>query len=199
MIFDNTEFKPIYGWNGYYIDRNGRVLSFMIIGSHIRREDFSRPRILKTQTNSAGYPTVSVNVNGKRKALLIHHAVAEAFIGHRPNGTVIDHIDGNRSNCDAKNLRYISQGENMMRSEVRKRYLNGRPYEVHIVYNGKEFRFSSWNKTVNELKLKKFSINTLKYLSNYGENLPVENKDYRLTKYNQSQETIEIELYSSRE
>lgn len=141
MIFDNAEFKPIDGWNGYYIDRTGRVLSFMVIGSHSRREDFSKPRFLKTQKNSTGYPTVCVIVNGKRKALLIHHAVAEAFLGHRPNGMVIDHIDGNRSNCRVENLRYISQGDNVMWSEVRKRYLNGRPYKVSIVYNGREFQF----------------------------------------------------------
>lgn len=199
MIFDNTEFKPIPNWNGYYVDKNGRVLSFMVIGSKNRREDFNNPRFLKHQLSSTGYPCVSIFVNGKRKAILIHHIVAELFIGERPKNMVIDHIDGNRRNCSVENLRYISQGENVMRSEVRKRYTNGKAYEIKIKFNDNTYNFKSWNETIKELKLKKFSINSLKYDSDYGNKLPVENKDYRLLKYNQSQETIEIELYSLRE
>lgn len=86
-----------------------------------------------------------------------------------------------------------------MRSEVRSRYLNGRAYKIEIKFNDHSYSFKSWSKTIEGLNLKKFSINRLKYDSDYGKKLPVENKDYRMTKYNQSQETIEIELYSLRE
>lgn len=199
MIFDNTVFKPIPDWDGYYIDKNGRVLSFMVVGSKQRREDFNKPRFLKHQLSSTGYPCVSIFNNGKRKAILIHHIVAQLFIGERPEHMVIDHIDGNRENCNVENLRYITQGENVMRSEIRKKFKNGKAYNIIIKFNGKLYNFSSWNETIRALQLKKFSINTLRYNSVYGEKLPIENKDYRLTKYNQSQETIEIELYSLRE
>lgn len=199
MIFNNAEFKPIKNWDGYYIDRNGRVLSFLVIGSKSRREDFNKPRFLKSQFNSVGYPSVSIYKDGKRKAILLHNVVAELFLGERPKGMVVDHIDGDRSNCSVENLRYISQGENVMRSEVRSRYLNGRAYKIEIKFNDHSYSFKSWSKTIEGLNLKKFSINRLKYDSDYGKKLPVENKDYRMTKYNQSQETIEIELYSLRE
>ena len=199
MIFDNVEFKPIPNWDGYYVDKNGRILSFMVIGSKTRREDFNNPRFLKPRLNSAGYPSISMFKNGKRKVLILHHIVAELFIGERPKNMVIDHIDGNRENCAVENLRYITQGENVMRSKVRSRYTNGLAYNINIKFNDKKYNFKSWNETIKALQLKKFSINTLKYKSDYGNILPVENKDYRLTKYNQSQETIEIELYSLRE
>ena len=48
--------------------------------------------------------------------------VAEYFIGPRPEGYVIDHIDGNYLNNKADNLRYVTQKENM-NNEISKQKL----------------------------------------------------------------------------
>lgn len=53
---------------------------------------------------------LQVSINGKN--YLVHSIVAEAFLGERPNGMEIDHIDRNRTNNDVKNLRYVSRIEN---------------------------------------------------------------------------------------
>lgn len=45
----------------------------------------------------------------------VHHLVAEAFIGPRPTGYDIDHVDWDRSNNAATNLRYLPVRENRMR------------------------------------------------------------------------------------
>lgn len=50
--------------------------------------------------------------NGPLKTIHIHHLVAETFIAKRPDGLVIDHIDGNKHNNRADNLRYLSNHEN---------------------------------------------------------------------------------------
>lgn len=45
--------------------------------------------------------------------MTVHSLVAQAFLGDRPKGMVIDHIDGNRFNNHYTNLRYCTQKENM--------------------------------------------------------------------------------------
>lgn len=46
--------------------------------------------------------------------LAVHRLVAMAFHGAPSSaGLVVDHIDGNPSNNDAANLRWVTQGENM--------------------------------------------------------------------------------------
>lgn len=46
------------------------------------------------------------------KTIYIHHLVAESFIGVRPEGLVLDHIDGDKTNNHVSNLRWISVSEN---------------------------------------------------------------------------------------
>ena len=57
----------------------------------------------------------------------IHRLVWETFNGEIPEGMVIDHIDGNRSNNKLSNLRLVSQSENMNNAQV-----NGHKGQVRI-------------------------------------------------------------------
>lgn len=43
----------------------------------------------------------------------LHSIVAEAFLGPRPRGKVVNHIDGNKWNNEAKNLEYLTREENL--------------------------------------------------------------------------------------
>jgi len=54
--------------------------------------------------------------NGKRTNHLFSHLVAKCFIGERPDGLVIDHIDQNPHNNHYTNLRYITPKENSYNS-----------------------------------------------------------------------------------
>lgn len=49
---------------------------------------------------------------GFKKKILVHHLVAEAFHGKRPEGMVVDHIDRNRRNNHSSNLRYATPTQN---------------------------------------------------------------------------------------
>lgn len=84
--------------------------------------NFGRVRSLKTgiilkpqRGKNCRYDRVSLYSKEKPRGYIpsIHILVAEAFIGPRPRGLVLNHKDGNRSNNSANNLEYITQKENM--------------------------------------------------------------------------------------
>lgn len=65
-----------------------------------------------------GYKYFQVLRDGKRINKLIHHLVAEAFIGQRPELFDIDHIDRNKLNNNVENLRYITHKENCRNTDI---------------------------------------------------------------------------------
>jgi hypothetical protein len=93
--------------NGFYeISREGVV---------VRREGGKGARkgkALKHFIASTGYPVVNICINGRPGVAYVHALMAEAFIGPRPSGKQINHIDGVKTNFAPSNLEYITQAEN---------------------------------------------------------------------------------------
>ena len=58
-----------------------------------------------------GYAQLALSGLKKRRAY-VHHLVAEAFIGPRPVGFVINHKDANKTNNSIENLEYVTYSEN---------------------------------------------------------------------------------------
>lgn len=90
------------GWK-YEVSSCGRV----------RSRHFGRCNDLAVKTGPYGYPTVNVNHEGKKITVSVHILLAEAFIGARPEGMTVNHIDGNKRNNTPKNLEYLSQRDNV--------------------------------------------------------------------------------------
>lgn len=65
---------------------------------------------------AGGYCYVRLCANGKAKNLVLHRMVALAFLGDRPDGYDIDHIDTNKLNNRADNLEYVTHLENVRRA-----------------------------------------------------------------------------------
>lgn len=65
-------------------------------------------KIKRIYLNSGGYPQVCIDST----TISCHVLVAEAFIGHRPEGLEVDHIDENKINNDFRNLRYVTKSFN---------------------------------------------------------------------------------------
>ena len=61
--------------------------------------------------SSSGYFQVSLGGLRKRR-MYVHQLVAEAFLGEKPKGCVVNHIDGNKINNNISNLEYITYAEN---------------------------------------------------------------------------------------
>jgi len=110
--------KDIPGYEGKYQASNmGRVKSMdrYIVRPHpkskVPTEYHIRERILKLTVGAHGYFVVGL---GKENIQKVHVIVADTFLGRRPSGKVIRHLDGNRQNNSIANLCYGTQSENQM-------------------------------------------------------------------------------------
>ena len=58
---------------------------------------------------SRGYHVVDLMKDGIRHTVYVHKLVIETFVGSRPNGLDIHHIDGNKLNNRVSNLSYVTR------------------------------------------------------------------------------------------
>lgn len=72
-------------------------------------------KILKPWLNNSGYLMVSLRIDGETIRKTVHSLIAKTFLGKRPKGYDIDHIDGNKTNNSLENLEYITRNENLKR------------------------------------------------------------------------------------
>ena len=114
QFIDTQEWVPIHTLPGfecaieYYINRKGEVKS----------TKGNEERILKYKYHKAGYPMVTLTQRlGRKKPIYVcvHKLVAFAFLGLPPTpyggakgSTLIEHIDKDKSNPNANNLRWVS-------------------------------------------------------------------------------------------
>ena len=110
--------KEIKGYEGYYeVSNLGNVRS---LDRYVCRSDGVmqlRKGRIKAQTPSPdGYMTVSLNKDGINRKERVHRLVAEEFVDGFFEGSVIDHLDGDRTNNRFDNLEWVTQTENVKRS-----------------------------------------------------------------------------------
>lgn len=104
---ENLQIKDVLGYESlYYVDSNGNVYSK-------RKWNGKANRILKKTINNYGYDRVSLtDLDGKTKGITVHKIVTTSFIGERPIGMQVRHLDGNKTNNKLSNLCYGTALEN---------------------------------------------------------------------------------------
>ena len=90
--------------NDYLVSDDGYVLSK------------NKKKKLKPSKNKKGYLILNLMINGKRIGIALHILVARAYCpGYKP-GYTVNHKNGDKSNCKASNLEWISNIDNIRHS-----------------------------------------------------------------------------------
>ena len=130
--------KAINGYNERYeVSNFGRVRSKdVVVNGRIENCHYKKGRILKPHTDKEGYKGVILCVNQKRKTFRLHRLVAAAFIPNPDNFPEIDHIDGDRANNHADNLRWSTRKLNSNNPITRKRVALSKMGQLNPNYKG---------------------------------------------------------------
>lgn len=100
----------------YEINENGTVLRNVKSKKHLHIK-------LDTHHPNKGYYVAFVNIKGVVKRVMIHKAVAECWLGDKPDGYEVDHIDRNPHNNHYTNLRYVNHSEQMKNRVLNERII----------------------------------------------------------------------------
>ena len=110
--------KKMENWKfinaNYEVSDKGNIKSVNYRGT-------GKSAIRKQSISKNGYMRVILSDNGKNKTYFVHRLVAAAFIPNPDNLPEIDHINGNRANNDATNLRWCTRKQNSNNPITRKR------------------------------------------------------------------------------
>ena len=98
--------KTIEKYPNYMISNLGKIKS-------LNYKRTGKEQILKQSINGRGYYYVLISINNKYKNILIHKAVAEAFLKNDNNYSDVNHIDGNKLNNCITNLEFCTRSENI--------------------------------------------------------------------------------------
>ena len=115
------EWRPVPGFEQYYeVSNLGRVRSLPRMirtchGATKRHQGTIRTAV----ADKDGYPRVVLRIDGKFYTRSVHSLVARAFHGDKKNALhrEVDHLDNDRSNARADNLRWVSHAQNVARRE----------------------------------------------------------------------------------
>lgn len=90
----------------YEINENGTIIR------NVKSKKQLKIKLDKHRSNK-GYYRVWVHRNGKTQGIMIHKLVAECWLGDKPGGCEVDHIDRNPHNNHYSNLRYVTHSQQM--------------------------------------------------------------------------------------
>jgi len=122
--------KAVVGHDGYEVSNLGRIAVIK-----------NGERFIRKPNSATHYLSISFRKRPEDRSQVsksIHVVVAETFIGPRPSGMVVRHIDGDRYNNAAANICYGTPNENVYDAIKHKTYKgskNGRAIfdERHVL------------------------------------------------------------------
>ena len=112
-LYQEVVWKDIKGFEGHYqVSSDGRIRSLDRFLTN--KKGFSKlykGRELVQSINN-GYLQLNLHLSGKCSPKLVHHLVAFTFIGERPQGLEINHINAIKTDNRVCNLEYLTPMEN---------------------------------------------------------------------------------------
>lgn len=115
--------KDVKGYEGIYqVSNLGNIRSLeriTIFESENQHKKYKANRHIKCKmkkptVNKCGYYQTVLYKNGKKRNVLVHRLVAEAFLPNLNNKPTINHIDGNKLNNKLDNLEWATYPEQLI-------------------------------------------------------------------------------------
>lgn len=113
MDTSQEQWRAIPGWDGVYeVSDHGRVRSLdRVLETATGRRQW-RGRVHRLDTDKHGYPCIRLGGN-KGKRFTAHQLVMLAFVGERPKGQEVRHLNDIRHDNRLGNLAYGTRSDNM--------------------------------------------------------------------------------------
>ena len=113
MTFEEWRTVNIQGYEGYEVSHLGNVRCWNPRNRNAVPPE--EPRVLKPNCSATGgYEWVTLYGSGVPLKRRVHQLVADAFLGEKPEGSVISHLDDNPSNNQVYNLSYQTPTANSL-------------------------------------------------------------------------------------
>ena len=122
---DINTWKTVPSFEDYRMDTDGLIKSYK----------FTIPQILKPYINEDGYASVLLYRNGEQFRFKVHSLVATLFCPNPENKPIVDHIDRDKSNNKASNLRWATSEENAENRDNSISYVAKPVYQVDKDWN----------------------------------------------------------------
>lgn len=105
--------KDVKGYEGLYqVSNFGRIKSLQRIKLYENCIHIKKECLLKQSKGSRGYLQVSLAFNKKKKSVLVHRLIANAFIDNFLNKNQINHKNGIKTDNRIQNLEWVTAKEN---------------------------------------------------------------------------------------
>ena len=139
----DREFRKIPSLNFLYeVSEDGRIV-----------RNVKSKKQLKQIKDKGGYYRINTTLKKSQIHRTVHSLVAECWLGEKPEGYEIDHIDRNSLNNHYKNLRYVTKSEQMKnrdygnleelnKAKLEKAYQQTR-HPLKLIKDGNELIFES--------------------------------------------------------
>lgn len=111
------EWRSAVGYEGFYeVSSLGNVRSLDRLvpakvgnGRQYWGTRLHRGKELTPTGHRKHYLKIEASIENRQHTVLVHRMVADAFLGPRPEGCEVNHIDGNKHNNAAENLEYVTK------------------------------------------------------------------------------------------
>jgi hypothetical protein len=127
-VIVNEQWRSIDGYIDYQVSNCGRV------------RNATTGKLLKGTVSNHGYQVVNLRSNQSAKTFCVHRIVAHEFVDNHDDKQYVDHIDRNKMNNLASNLRWVTSSENNMNRAKDKRASGSRFKGVHWNVEKKRWR-----------------------------------------------------------
>lgn len=99
-VIENETWKPVAGFETYEVSDQGRL------------RNKKTGRVFTGATDAFGYKHVRLVSDGSYFLKKVHRLVAEAFIENPESKPIVDHINNDKTDNRAENLRWVTYSEN---------------------------------------------------------------------------------------